>query len=1636
MASQLGASFHDDGDGNDGVEDILNASEDILNASDDAEPSLRDEDEDTRSSSLHGAGTGGGRGRGDEEGGKPPSSPPSPSSDAAAGGTDPNCPSPDAGSRSQQRRRTIEAEVRAVLRRAETDDLEDGETFDGDAVAALVRAAHGVCYRRRYYDAIRDHFVVYPTVVGALRNYSLIEAAEGFYAEAAAGGEGGELPLAFTAALRAAAEHVAAEGGGTDQDGGEDVDEEYMDRLASTVHSRSSSSQRGSGGRGPSPDASAPLSPSVGRGSRHSGGDAIPEGSSISQDSFYGDASETIDQLLMAEGQGKRQLEDDPVLLGPLIADRDDSHGSEDDEMLFFEAVEHDTTILLDDGGSGGQRSPSTAAKDNSERSHSQPSQPVAEEGVTASEQELFPGAKNFDGGRGNDEMMGKEKVDCNEEDEAVLEREHSENAATGFGKADTRVHNDGLEMSQNEVVALRPSKNSKRVVVLTSNKEDSNQGRAISILRAEGIEPDVADAVGNPVLRNELFAVSGIRGKYPQVFLMDPVDGDTVFLGDIDTIQELHDAGSLEAALSSGKQETAPAPGNSTEGTSSHSFAFPSRSEGLEDSNTVDDDIEEGSFSSSSTTLHTPTSQHDDPDGVDANNEVNPEVISAEEVEQVRDVAKYSNRVVELIPPVSTPMHLVKEGRTEQDDLTYSNPVRVPIAAADLPPDHLAAGGTSEHSAGAPHSKSYNVPISKATDEHGRNLVVDSDEAHLRAMDSSSVSMAPRASSAAERKTEKLREPVSVVGEFLEASTSTASSRPSIKIDAFKQDSRDIPSVSSSSHARTDAPEEPDSLNTVLMATPSSMGSKEGISRDTASSKPLLPHHLVKTPSDQKSGQKAPNTDVPVKDESEPVAVVASEGTKVGIRRAAGSIQSQKSSSTNTDSQMQANPQNLSIVRNTQGDSLTRPHPHGFGVVENIDAGHLKQENSESEEQCSEINNEAADSGGATPFDSNQGNKQRATHDPYETLTQEQPTPPKHRGFDPFDPLHRTQTVWEPPVVARPVHIRTSNTDKTQAAQQGRPPYETPLNSASTPPRRLSADDELELARLEALLQVPPSPRQFPLNVSTETNEFNQSRNPELERLEDLLMNSPPPRVPDKGSRLQQIAPEGNATEVRHSNDPTSPTTSLFRSYLPSTLAPTSVLSAVEDGPTHSLPDTFEATSDTSDQRSVSQDGEDEINDDDIGGNAMPLSASSDDDLGDDYERLVADAKKQLEELENEMRELREMSKTYDSEEDVPSCDKIDGVALKETPEGRLNVDQGDANDAENKESTFYGERNVNKEIADVNTQGRGQEPPSAEEVQGLQKAPPDGKPDLSKKRKSEKEKKKPGKKNSRKGKKNQVHPERVVDEDTGNTEATERRSNRSFSVDNGDEDLTPNDRAVSNPSAATVDPDGDDSGLVRVNDPPSVVQGIAEEIATDTKGSSKDQQRRQKTPSSNRERKKGDKKRGKRNMDDEPASELAKATGRDFVEYEANLRADDGSADDYEFRKEEGIENEKYFEANEAIEDTDDNAYQRSRGTPVAASTPMARGNADDDDIQVSVVKEDIDMHTIDRADSIPRDLDLEAAERRRKKEEAWDEIPCNWCCRNLPHTWVIATTMIYRLDRAKRKERGTVKGSSRPS
>jgi len=75
-----------------------------------------------------------------------------------------------------------------------------------------------------------------------------------------------------------------------------------------------------------------------------------------------------------------------------------------------------------------------------------------------------------------------------------------------------------------------------------------------------DGCEPSVKDR------RNELFGISGIRAKYPQLFLVKG-DGTTLFVGNFDDISYLHDTNTLSQAIGLNSQKAAPEPTSTLNG-------------------------------------------------------------------------------------------------------------------------------------------------------------------------------------------------------------------------------------------------------------------------------------------------------------------------------------------------------------------------------------------------------------------------------------------------------------------------------------------------------------------------------------------------------------------------------------------------------------------------------------------------------------------------------------------------------------------------------------------------------------------------------------------------------------------------------------------------------------------------------------------------------------------------------------------------------------------------------------------------------------------------------------------------------------------------------------------------------------
>lgn len=89
------------------------------------------------------------------------------------------------------------------------------------------------------------------------------------------------------------------------------------------------------------------------------------------------------------------------------------------------------------------------------------------------------------------------------------------------------------------------------------------NQKRALTILQACGVEPEILDAAdpSNATVRDELCQLSGMKGRYPQFFL---VQGDqTEFFSDFDDLEQMNEEGTLAEWL--GMEIPCPSPKRAT---------------------------------------------------------------------------------------------------------------------------------------------------------------------------------------------------------------------------------------------------------------------------------------------------------------------------------------------------------------------------------------------------------------------------------------------------------------------------------------------------------------------------------------------------------------------------------------------------------------------------------------------------------------------------------------------------------------------------------------------------------------------------------------------------------------------------------------------------------------------------------------------------------------------------------------------------------------------------------------------------------------------------------------------------------------------------------------------------------------
>ena len=124
----------------------------------------------------------------------------------------------------KQRIITIEEELEKLVTKTNETELPPEDPFDDDSVEALKKAAMKICYVKKYYDVMKDEFIMFPSVAKTALDYRLMEEAEKYYFE-----EEDEYPADLSGGLRAVAFKIVEE----EED--EDFDEEYYTALAQDV---------------------------------------------------------------------------------------------------------------------------------------------------------------------------------------------------------------------------------------------------------------------------------------------------------------------------------------------------------------------------------------------------------------------------------------------------------------------------------------------------------------------------------------------------------------------------------------------------------------------------------------------------------------------------------------------------------------------------------------------------------------------------------------------------------------------------------------------------------------------------------------------------------------------------------------------------------------------------------------------------------------------------------------------------------------------------------------------------------------------------------------------------------------------------------------------------------------------------------------------------------------------------------------------------------------------------------------------------------------------------------------------------------------------------------------------------------
>eukprot|EP00980_Cylindrotheca_fusiformis_P019294 scaffold6614_cov88-Cylindrotheca_fusiformis.AAC.5 len=401
------------------------------------------------------------------------------------------------------RQQLIDDELTAILDQVQKEELED-EEMEPESKEAIIKAANEICYLKRYYDVMRDEMIIFPSVTQTILNYSLMEQAETHYFE-----EEDEFPLEYSAALRSIAALKSSEGDDNDDDDGHDDD--LMDRLSMplilTVEQEEEEEQKKQAAEAAmeeetkeekkeeTPTAETEETPQDNK------ENAVPHVLLLISKTTVGNREQQANQDLVVTMLASHGIE-------PVVLDGADPKNKERRNELFgisgirakypqlFTVVNRETTKFIGDFDTI----------------------------------QMY----NETGQLNKDFLLPSDNDDDNKDDTAAEPSAKEEETPTME-----------KEPFQPYLVLL--------ISKLSTNPEQGrNQEMMKTMIETNGFTNCIEVLDGSDLInkdrRNQLFGISGLRAKYPQLFAVTSADDEKnpKFIGDFDTVQELNECGQL----------------------------------------------------------------------------------------------------------------------------------------------------------------------------------------------------------------------------------------------------------------------------------------------------------------------------------------------------------------------------------------------------------------------------------------------------------------------------------------------------------------------------------------------------------------------------------------------------------------------------------------------------------------------------------------------------------------------------------------------------------------------------------------------------------------------------------------------------------------------------------------------------------------------------------------------------------------------------------------------------------------------------------------------------------------------------------------------------------------------------------